>query len=181
MSDKGKHVTSPVFLRQILVAAALVLAAAPAAAQGTKIGFVNPSRVENEAVPFVRALEALKKEFEPRTKPVVELQKQISDEKQRYEKEEGKLSPSEKIARQSALSQLMRKSDQMVEAITEDFERRKAERAVKLLAEVNAVIRAVAEAGKFDLIVQQATFAGKGIDITDQVIQELAKRSGGKP
>ena len=168
-------------LTRFLVATMLALAMAPAAAQGTKIGFVNPVRVENESLPFKRAMEALKKEFEPRTKPVVELQKQITDEKQRYEREEPKLSPSDRIARQSALSQMMRKSDQLVEAITEDFERRKAERAVKLLAEVNAVIKAVAEAGKYDLIVQQATFAGKGVDITDQVIKELEKRTAGKP
>lgn len=167
--------------RRLFLAIALMLATAPAAAQGTKIGFVNPTRVENESVPFVRAMEALKKEFEPRTKPVLELQKQITEEKARYEKEEAKLSASERIARQNNLSQMMRKSDQLVEAITEDFERRKTERAVKLLAEVNAVIKAVAEAGKYDLIVQQATFAGKGIDITDQVIKELAKRAGGKP
>src|SRR5687767_7777036 len=149
MKDEGKSLTA--LLTRLLVAGALVLVAVPAAAQSTKVGFVNPVRVENEALPFVRAMEALKKEFEPRTKPVLELQKQITDEKQRYEKEEPKLSPSERIARQNTLSQMMRKSDQLVEAITEDFERRKAERAVKLLAEVNAVIRTIAEAGKYDL------------------------------
>ncbi|HKA42840.1 MAG TPA: hypothetical protein VKF40_12695 [Burkholderiales bacterium] len=42
-------------------------------------------------------------------------------------------------------------------------------------------MKAVAEAGKFDLILQQATYARSGIDITDQVLKELARRSGGKP
>ena len=168
-------------LTRFLAAALLVLVAAPAAAQPTKIGFVNPLRIESETPQFVRAMEALKKEFEPRTKPITDLQKQIAEEKERYEKEKGKLSPSENLARQNNLAAMMRKSDQMVESITDDFERRKAERAVKLLAEVNSAIKAVAEAGKYDLILQQATFAGKGIDITDLVIKELAKRGGGKP
>jgi outer membrane protein len=160
------------------IACALMLFAAGAAAQ-TKIGFVNPVRIENEALPFVRAMESLKKEFEPRTKPITDLQKQITEEKDRYEKEKNKLTPEQRFARETTLSQMMRKSDQMVDAITEDFERRKVERGVKLIAEVNAAIKAVAEAGKYDLILQQATFANKGIDITDQVIKELAKRAAG--
>jgi outer membrane protein len=66
----------------------------------------------------------------------------------------------------------------MVEALAEDFDRRRAERLVKLLEEVNTVIKGIAEAGKFDLIVQQAIYARAGIDITDQVLKELARRAG---
>ena len=47
--------------------------------------------------------------------------------------------------------------------------------------EATAAIKAVAEAGKYDLILQQATYARPGIDITDQVLKEMAKRAGGKP
>src|SRR6185295_12949471 len=87
---------------RILAGAALVLAAACAGAQGTKIGFVNPLRIENESVQFVRAMEALKKEFEPRTKPITELQKQIVEEKERFEKDRAKLSPSDALSRQNS-------------------------------------------------------------------------------
>jgi outer membrane protein len=173
MRDEGLLMMWRVFL-----AIALAAAAMPAISQGTKVGFVNSVRLESEAVPFVRAAEALKLEFAPRTAQIAELQKQIAAEKERFEKERAKLSPSDLQARGIALTAMMRKSDQMVESITEDFERRKAERAAKLLEEVNVAIKAVAEAGKFDLILQQVTYAGPGIDITEQVMKELAKRAG---
>jgi len=39
------------------------------------------------------------------------------------------------------------------------------------------VIKGIAEAGKYDLIVQQAIYSSNAIDITPQVLKELAKRS----
>ena len=51
-----------------------------AAAQGTRIGYVNTARIESEAPQFVRAIEAMKKEFAPREQQILELQKQIAAE-----------------------------------------------------------------------------------------------------
>jgi len=56
----------------------------------------------------------------------------------------------------------MRKSDQMAVALGEDLDRRKREDLGKLIAEANAAVKAVAEAGKFDLILQQATYIRPG-------------------
>ena len=164
-----------------VLAGALMLGVACAAAQGTRIGFVNTARIENEAPQFVRAIEALKKEFQPREQQALEMQKQIAAEQARFEKERDKLPPAEQQSRRNTLANMMRKSDQMVVALSEDLERRKMERSSKLYEEASAVIKAVAEAGKYDLIVQQATYARPGIDITDQVLKEMAKRAGGKP
>ena len=155
----------------------LVLGATVAVAQPTKIGYVDAARIEKESVTFQRALEATRKEFAPREAQIVELQKQITAEQQRLEKEAKSLSSSELQTRRNALSGMMRKSDQMVVALAEDFERRKAERLVKLTEETNIAIKAVAEAGKFDLILQQAIYARAGVDITDQVLKELSKRA----
>ena len=57
---------------------------------------------------------------------------------------------------------MMRKSDQLAYALAEDLDRRKVERSAKLYEETDAAIKAVAEAGKFDLILQQATYARPG-------------------
>jgi len=164
-----------------LAAVALALVATAAAAQETRIAFVNGARLETEGVPFVRAMEALKREFAPREQQIIALQKQISAEKERFEKERATLPAAEQQNRRNAIANMMRKSDQMAYAMAEDLERRRVEGAAKLFAEVNAVIKAVAEAGKYDLILQQASYARPGIDITEQVLKELAKRAGGKP
>ena len=168
-------------VRSILIAGALVLITAGVQAQETKIGYVDTRRIESESVPFVRALDALKKEFAPREKQILDFQKQIEADRERFEKERDKLPPTELQSRGSALAAMMRKSDQMAYSMAEDLEKRKSERLGKLLEEANLAIKAVAEAGKFDLILQQVTYARPGIDITDQVLKEMAKRSGGKP
>ena len=163
---------------RFLIAIALMLAGACATAQGTRIGYVNTARIENEAPQFVRAIEAMKKEFQPREQQILELQKQISAEQARFEKEREKLPAEQQQSRRNAIANMMRKSDQLALALAEDLDRRKFERSGKLYEEATAVIKAVAEAGKFDLILQQVTYAGPGIDITDLVLKELARRAG---
>src|SRR5262245_4192718 len=121
-----------------LVLVTTLFAASSVFGQGTKIGFINSARIENESVPFQRAAEAMKKEFQPREQQMQTLQKQIVADQERFEKERLKLSPTEQQARASALAERMRKSDQAVYALAQDIESRKNERAAKLLEEVNA-------------------------------------------
>ena len=127
-------------------------------------------------MPFVRALEAMKKEFAPREQQIIELQKQITADKERFDKERDKLPQAELQSRAQRAVGAMRKSDQMTLALAEDIERRRREILGKLFSEATAAVKAVAEAGKFDLVLQQATYIRPGIDITDQVLKEMAKR-----
>ena len=168
-------------MQRLVLACLLALAATWSAAQEVRIGYIDTSRIEKESLPFVRALDAMKKEFAPREQQIVELQKQINADKERFEKERDKLPQAELQTRGNALSSAMRKSDQMTLALSEDIERRKREILGKLFGEANAAVKAVAEAGKFDLVLQQATYIRPGIDITDQVLKEMAKRASGKP
>ena len=166
---------------RLLCACLLALGVTAAVAQETRIGYIDTRRIERESVPFVRALETMKKEFAPREQQIIELQKQITADKERFDKEREKLPQAELTSRATAFSNAMRKSDQMTLALTEDIERRRREILAKLFSEATAAVKAVAEAGKYDLVLQQATYIRPGIDITDQVLKEMAKRTGGKP
>jgi outer membrane protein len=165
---------------RLFFACLIALQAAGAAAQEIRIGYVDTRRIERESVPFVRALEVMKKEFAPREQQIIELQKQITADKERFDRERDKLPPAELQSRANALQSAMRKSDQMTLALTEDIERRRREILSKLFNEASAAVKAVAEAGKYDLVLQQATYIRPGMDITDQVLKEMAKRAGGK-
>ena len=165
----------------LLVALAGAGASLDAVAQGVKIGYVDTRRIEAESVPFVRALDALKREFAGREQEIVALQKQINADRARFEKEQAKLSPEERQRRANALTSAMKKSDQMAIALGEDIERRKRELLRGLVEQANAAVKAVAEAGQYDLVVQQATYIRSGLDITDQVMKEMAKRGAPKP
>jgi len=52
---------------------------------------------------------------------------------------------------------------------------------MRIIGEINTVITAIAEAEKFDLILQQAIYSSGQIDLTDRVIKEMAKRAGTAP
>jgi outer membrane protein len=168
-------------IRYFLAAMTAVLAVAAsstAVAQSVKVGVINFARIEREAPAAVRGSTLLKQEFEPRNQQVHELQKKIRSAQQRFEKEKEKLGAAEAQSRGREITEMMRQSDQMVARLSEDFEQRKRELAGKLFEETRAAIKAVAEAGKYDLILQDAAYARPGIDITPQVLKEMAKRSG---
>ena len=70
-----------------------------------------------------------------------------------------------------ALNRLLGDCTRLVDA-AQTFEARG-----RLVVEINKELDAIAEAEKFDLIVQQAIFASNAINLTDRVIKELAKRT----
>lgn len=162
----------------VMLAAATMLAAQGAAAQSVKVGFVNVARIEAEAVPFTRAAEALRKEFEPRNLELQEFQKRIEAARQQFESEKGRLPAAEAQAKAREISGMMVQSDQALRRITEEYNLRRKELGAVLLADARVAIKAVAEAGKFDLILQEAIFARPGIDITGDVLKEMEKRAG---
>jgi len=156
----------------------LVLAATFAAAQEVKIGYVNTGRIETESVQAKRALDALKKEFEPREQQIVEMQKGIKTDQDRFDKGKATLPPAELKTLGNSIASRMRESDQLVYALQADIEQRKKERASKLFEEATVVINSIAEQGKYDLIVHEAAFARTTVDITNQVLKEMARRAG---
>lgn len=167
-------------LRGALYTGVLMLAAVCAAAEDYKIGYVDGFRIENESAPALRALEGLKKEFAPREKKIEELQKQIAVAQDQLARTGDKMPLAERQVRERALAVMMRQSDQMSLGLAEDLELRKNQERARIIEEANIVIKSIAEAGKYDLILQQATYSSRGIDITEQVLKEMEKRAAAK-
>ena len=65
----------------------------------------------------------------------------------------------------------------MQRSFTEDMEFRQREIRARLVTDINAVITRIADAEKFDLVLQQAIFASGQIDLTDRVLKEMAGQS----
>jgi len=159
----------------------LALALAPAAAQPLKIGYVNGFRVENESPLAQQTIEQIKKEFAPREQQLRDLQKEGADLQSDLDKNGLTMAPADKQAKEKRLSALAQQFQQAQRALAEDFEARKNEARARFLSEVNVIIKGIAEAGKYDLIVQQAVYSNAQIDITDQVLKEMAKRAAATP
>ena len=166
---------------RILAAVAMgmmLIAADFAAAQGMKIGFVSVARLQRESVQAQRANEAMKKEFEPRERQIVELQQQIKADQERFDKGRTTMSPAEVKTLGASLASRMRESDSLVYSLTSDIEQRRKERMARLFEDANAAIKMIAESEKFDLIVHEAAFARSAVDLTDRVLKEMARRAG---
>jgi outer membrane protein len=157
------------------IAILLMMFAAHVAAQGLKIGYVNGLRIEKESALPAWEIEQMKKEFAPREQRLQELQKQGLELQSELEKEGLTMSPDDKQAKEKRLAALSRQFEQLQRSVAEDLELRKNEARARFLAETNAIIRGIAEAGKYDLIVQQAIYGSPQIDITEQVLKEMAK------
>ena len=169
-------------LSRYCAVALLGLWSAYAGAQSSKIGYVNVVRIENESALAKQSLELLKKEFSPREQQLAEMQKTGNALQADLEKNAATMPAAERVAKEKRITAMLQQYQQMQRSMAEDFEVRKRESFGGFLAEVNAIIKNIAEAGKYDLIVQQAVYNSAQTDITEEVMKELAKRSaaGGK-
>jgi outer membrane protein len=152
---------------------------AQAGAQPIKLGYVNVARIENESALAKANIEALKKEFAPREQQLADMQKQGNALAAELEKSGATMPAAERQAKEKRVAAMLQQYQQMQRAVLEDLEARKREAFAGFLAEVNTIIATIAEAGKYDLIVQQAVYNSTQTDITEQVMKELAKRSAG--
>jgi outer membrane protein len=153
----------------------LITASAPA--QPLKIGFVNGIRIESESELTKQAIEQLKKEFASREQQLQELQKQGLDLKSELERDGEKMKVADRQVKEKRLTALSQQFEQVQRSYAEDMEFRQREVRMRIVGEINVVINAIAEAEKFDLILQQAIFTTGQIDLTDRVIKEMAKRA----
>jgi len=155
----------------------LVLLSAPAGAQPLKIGYVNVARIESESAMAKQSAETLKNEFAPREKQLQEMQKQGNELQADLEKNGAKMPLAERQAKEKRMAAMLQQYQQAQRALIEEVEARKRESFAVFINEVNGIIKNIAEAGKYDLIVQQAVYSGAQVDITEQVMKEIAKRT----
>jgi outer membrane protein len=159
-----------------LAVAALMAGSASLNAQDLKIGFVSLDRILREAAPAVRAQKKLEKEFAPRDQEVQKLAKQVKDMQALMEKEAVTMSESQRRERESELARLSRDLQRVQREVREDANVRRNEELSVIVQRAQEVIKQIAEAEKFDLILQEAVYRSPRIDITDKVIKALADK-----
>ncbi|HSS46523.1 MAG TPA: OmpH family outer membrane protein [Burkholderiales bacterium] len=158
-----------------LAAALLATAAISAtAAEQLKVGFVNLERVLREASPAVKSLKKLEKEFAGREQELQKMAMQIKDLQASLEKEGVTMNESERRNKEQDLARLNRDFQRMQREFREDLNLRKNEELAAVLERANKVVQSIAEAEKFDLILQEAVYRSPRIDITDKVIKGLS-------
>ena len=164
----------------LVAAAALAAAATVASAQAVtttiKIGFVNTERLFREAAPAKRAQAKLEKEFATRDAEVQKLTKQVRDLQANLDKDGATMAETERRNKERDLANLSRDLQRAQREFREDLNLRRNEELAQLQERANKVIQQIAEAEKFDLILQEAVYRSPRIDITDKVLKALADK-----
>ena len=162
---------------QACIAAALVATAAAATAADYKIGFVNTERLFREATPAKRAQAKIEKEFATRDAEIQKLSKQVRDLQALLDKDGPTMAETERRNKERDLANQSRDLQRMQREFREDLNLRRNEELAGIQERANKVIQQIAEAEKFDLILQDpVVYASQRIDITDKVIKALADK-----
>jgi outer membrane protein len=158
---------------------ALALATVSAVgAQELKIGYVNSDRVLRDAAPAKAAQSKLEAEFGKRDKELNDMATRLKGAADKLEKDAPTLAEAERNRRQRELVDQDREIQRKRREFQEDLNQRKNEELAQVVERANRVIKQIFEAEKYDLILQEAVFAGPRADITDKVIRALNAQGG---
>ncbi len=144
-----------------------------ASAQEFKVGVVNLDRIFREASTAKAAQTKLEQEFSKREKELSDLGAQLKAASEKFEREAPTLAESQRTTRQRQLVDQDRVFQTKRREFQEDLSIRKNEELQKVIESANKVVKTLAEAEKYDLILQESVYVNPKHDITDKVIKAL--------
>ena len=167
MKSLSRHFTLALLL------SALAVASPALQAQEFKAGFVNTDRIFREATTAKAAQAKLEQEFSRREKELIESGNALKSATEKFEREAPTMADSQRTTRQRQLVDQDREFQRKRREFQEDLNVRKNEELAQVLERANKVVKQVAEAEKYDVILQEAVYINPKHDITDRVIKAL--------
>ncbi len=150
-----------------------LLVCAHSQAQEFRIGFVSTDRIFKEASTAKAAQVKLEQEFSKREKELIEQGTGLKSMADKLEREAPTLPEGQRASRQKQLVDQDRDFQRKRREFQEDLNARKNEELQQVLERANRVVKQVAEAEKYDLVLQEAVYVNPKHDITDKVIKVL--------
>ena len=165
------------FMRRVSTAVLLAAVLLPAvnAQSVTRIGFVDPVRLIEQAPQGAKALESLEDEFRTRDEELKNLHDRAQAMEADLEKNILVMDATDAQTRQREIENLKRRLARSQQEAREDYNLRRNEELAKLQTLVRQVIVDLARDRGFDLVVEQAVYVSDAVDITDQVLEVLEK------
>jgi len=146
---------------------------AQAQQQQFRVGFVSTERVFKEANMAKTAQVRLEQEFAKREKELQQQGEQLKAAVEKFERDAPTMSESQRATRQRQLVDQDREFQRKRREFQQDLNARKNEELQQVLVKANRVVRQVAEAEHYDLILQEAVYINPKHDITQKVIDAL--------
>jgi outer membrane protein len=160
----------------IFVSSVLLFDVSSSFAEDLKIGFVSTDRVFKESAPAIESQKNLQKEFAGREQEIHKTAEKAKALQDNLEKEALTMSDAARQAAEAELGKLSRDLQRLQREFREELNLRKNQEMKLVLEMANKVIFRIAEKEKYDLILQEAVYRSPRVDITDKVIEALAKK-----
>ena len=145
-----------------------------ASAADFRIGIVNTERILRESAPAVKAEKKIEKEFAARDQEIKKIVQQGKEIQTQLDKDGMTIPDADRRNKERELDSLNANLQRLQRAFREDLNLRKNEELVVVLGLANKAIQQIAEAEKYDLVLQEAVYRNPKIDITDKVLKFLA-------
>ena len=152
----------------------------PAVAADVKVGFVNVAKVLEKAPQAEEARNRIEREFAPKDRELLSQQKEIRGLEDKLVRDGAVMGENERLKLDQEIRSLKRELRRLREEFREDLNLRRNQELSKLQRKVVQVIQSLAKSEKYDLIVSDGVlYAGKRVDISDQIIDRLSSESQG--
>ena len=160
------------YLRSVLASSMLMLSM-HLLAEDFRVGFINTDRIFSEANNAKVAQTKLEQEFSKREKELVDLGNSLKTNSEKLERDLPTLSETQRTTKQRQLADQDREFQRKRREFQEDLNARKNEELRMVLETADKVVKQVAEAEKYDLILQEAVYINPKHDITEKVIKAI--------
>jgi outer membrane protein len=160
-------------VRLVALALAASAIAMPARADDYKIGVMHVERILRQSKPAQAAQARIEHEFKARDADITRKEQAVAAATAQLAKDRATLSPGDAASRDRALDLQTRDVQRLRQQFAEDLRARQFEELDKLKERLDKVLTKYAKDHQFDLIMQDALFVGRTVDITDDVIKNL--------
>lgn len=161
------------FLHGLLSVFLMASAGSSVSAQEVRIGAVNLDSIVRDSALAKSLTAKLEQDFSPREKEIQALGVQLKSSSEKFEREAPTLPEAQRITRQRQLVEQDREFQRKQREFQEDLALRKSEALQQVVDRANRALKKVAEAEKYDLIIQDAAYINPKLDITAKVIDAL--------
>ena len=161
--------------RSCLVVAVFVACsfALPARADDYKIGVLHVERLLQQSKEAKAAHDRIEQEFKGRDADIARKEQDVQATAAQLAKDRATLSVGDVASRERALELRTRDVERLRQQFAEDLRARQFEELDKLKVRLDAVLTQYAKDNHFDLILQDALYVGRSVDITDDVVKAL--------
>nr|WP_242601511.1 OmpH family outer membrane protein [Legionella sp. W10-070] len=159
----------------ILIALALTVTSVGVFADGAKIGVVDLQKIMQTSSQMKTIQQKLESDFKPRRDKLVAMEESLKNSMEKFKRESTVMSQAQKKELEKKIVAAQQTFEREGQQYQQELSTAHNEAMEELYGKIRKAINKVAEAEKYDLILQKdaAPFSVSKLDITESVIKEI--------